>query len=87
MTGLQQYHVLTSSNVSERHAGGMPPSAKQEDVAGNARSITGAYLKETLKKAPRSSPAKAGAHSKKARPSRAKSRGAEADQPDLIAAK
>lgn len=69
-----------------RHAGGMPPSVKQATVAASERSFTGAYLRETLKKAPRA-PAQAGAQ-KPSRPKRKRSSalGAE-DQPDLIAAK
>ena len=77
---------IVAEALRERHAGGMPLSAKQEAVAGNARSFTGAYLKETLKRSPRA-PAQAGAQSKRPRSSRAKSRSADADQPDLIAAK
>ena len=69
----------------ERHAGGMPPSAKQEAVAANERSFTGQYLKETLAKAPVSSPAQAGVQVKKK--FRRKPTISEADQPDLIAAK
>jgi excinuclease ABC subunit A len=56
-----------------------------EKVAAMERSFTGQYLRETLKKAPRT-PAQAGA-SKPRRSSRARSRGADADQPDLIGAK
>jgi excinuclease ABC subunit A len=108
MTGLHQYHVSTSSNVSERHAGGMPPSehadwvldlgpgggvnggeivaeGTPEDVAANARSFTGAYLKETLAGSPRA-PAQAGAQSKSRSSSRAKWRRSEG-QPNLIAVK
>jgi excinuclease ABC subunit A len=58
-----------------------------EAVAGNERSFTGAYLRETLAKAPvRNEPITAPKR-KSSRSSRAKSRGADADQPDLIAAK
>ncbi len=52
-----------------------------EDVAGNARSFTGTYLKETLKKSPRA-PAQTGQSVKKR--SRKLS---DVDQPDLMAAK
>ena len=64
-------------NGGEIVAAGTP-----ENVAANARSFTGAYLKETLKKAPRAAAASAPAKRKRAR--KAKS---EADQPDLIPAK
>jgi excinuclease ABC subunit A len=57
-----------------------------EAVAASERSFTGQYLMETLAKAPRA-PAQAGAQSKPRRSSRAKSRGVDADQPDLIGAK
>jgi excinuclease ABC subunit A len=57
-----------------------------EAVAAEPKSFTGAYLRETLAKAPRA-PAQAGAQSKPRRSSRAKSRDADADQPDLIGAK
>jgi hypothetical protein len=53
-----------------------------EAVAANERSFTGAYLKETLKKAPHA-PAPAAS----AKPKRARKAKSEADQPDLIAAK
>src|SRR4051794_37304277 len=59
-----------------------------EKVAATERSFTGQYLKETLAKAPKSPSPLAGegwgegAKSKRTRSSRAKSRGAEADQPD-----
>ena len=104
MTGLQQYHVLTSSNVNERHAGDMPPSkhadwvldlgpgggvnggeivaeGTPEAVAANERSFTGAYLQDTLAKAPvRSEPVEVPKVRKRGKR-------AAADQPDLIAAK
>jgi hypothetical protein len=72
----------------DRHAGGMPSSAKQEQVA-NERSFTGQYLRETLKKSPVSSPAEAGVQvTKKGRrkPAPSKAEGS-ADQPYLLAAK
>jgi hypothetical protein len=78
---------IVAEALRERHAGGMPPSAKQEEVAANARSFTGQYLRETLAKAPvRNEPIEPPKR-KSSRSSRAKSRGADAKQPDLIAAK
>lgn len=44
----------------ERHAGGMPPRAKQEQVAAEPNSFTGQYLKPLLARSSRA-PAKAGA--------------------------
>jgi excinuclease ABC subunit A len=55
-----------------------------EAVAANERSFTGQYLRETLKKSPVSSPAQAGVQAPKAK---RRSKKAEADQPDLLAAK
>ncbi len=58
-----------------------------EVVAAEAKSFTGQYLRPLLERSTRS-PAQAGAQAAKPRrSSRAKSRGAEATQPDLIAAK
>jgi excinuclease ABC subunit A len=56
-----------------------------EDVAAEPKSATGQYLKPLLERAS-VQPLKA-QPSKKTRSSRAKSRGADEDQPDLIAAK
>lgn len=104
MTDFHQTLVSTSSNASERHAGGMPPSehadwvldlgpgggvnggeivaeGTPEAVAGNERSFTGAYLRETLAKAPVSSePVKVPKLSKRAKR-------AIVEEPDLLAAK
>jgi hypothetical protein len=94
----------TSSNVSEWHAGGMPPSehadwvldlgpgggvnggeivaeGTPEDVAASERSFTGAYLRETLAKAPvRNEPVAVPKPRKRAKR-------ASENQPDLMAAK
>jgi excinuclease ABC subunit A len=57
-----------------------------EQVAADERSFTGQYLRETLAKAPvRTEPV--AVPKRKARSSRAKSVDADADQPDLMAAK
>jgi hypothetical protein len=66
----------------ERHAGGTPPSVKQEKVAATERSFTGQYLRATLAKAPvQSEPVEVPKVRKRGK------RVAVADQPDLIEAK
>ena len=75
--------------------GCMPPS-DHEQVAAEAKSFTGQYLKPLLERSSTAQlePAKAGGTpdpirgpKKSTRSSRAKSRDADADQPDLIPAK
>jgi excinuclease ABC subunit A len=57
-----------------------------EDVAAEPKSFTGQYLKPLLERAS-VQPMKRQASKSKTRSSRAKSRGTDEDQPDLIAAK
>ena len=74
-------------------ATGMPgcmPQSEHEDVAAEPKSATGQYLKPLLERAsvrPELVEGRKAQPSKKARSSRAKSRGADEDQPSLIAAK
>jgi hypothetical protein len=44
---------IVAEAEQERHAGGMPQPAKQEDVAKEKRSYTGQYLAEVLAKSER----------------------------------
>ena len=63
---------IVAEALRERHAGGMPPSAKQEAVAASERNFMGQYLRESLAKAPVSSPAQAGVQVSKAKRRRPK---------------
>ena len=44
---------IVAEAEQERHAGGMPQPAKQKDVAAEARSYTGQYLKDILARSER----------------------------------
>ena len=72
--------MIVAEAKREWHAGGMPPSAKQETVAASPRSFTGQYLKPMLERAPKPELV----DTKPAKKARKK---AAADEPDLLAAK